>query len=137
MRRTTRIAIVATATAVTAALFGPTTSASAATVGPPADLTIVYQADQKAAPGTWTLHCPSRTGTHPDPEAACDLLETATTDLFAPTPSGVGCLMIWGGPQTAQVVGWWRTWRVSASFSRTNSCEMSRWIGLVPVLPKV
>ncbi len=139
MRPSTRMAIIAVATALTVELFTLTTSTSAATaaVGGPADLTITYLAGPTTAPVTWTLHCPSRTGTHPTPGAACDLLETATTNLFAPTPPGVGCLTIWGGPQTARVVGRWRAWAVNASFSLTNSCEMSRWARLVPVLPKV
>lgn len=139
MQLPARAMTVALASALAIGASSLTTGASASTAagGGPADLTITYQSEPTAPTVTWVLRCPSRTGTHPAAGAACDLLESATTNLFAPVPPLTGCLTIWGGPQTARVVGVWRGKSVRASFSRTNSCEMYRWYDLVPVLPKV
>jgi hypothetical protein len=47
----------------------------------------------------------------------------------------MGCTMVYGGPERATVTGTWRGQHVSAQFSRTNGCEISRWSRMVPLLP--
>jgi hypothetical protein len=138
VRLHTRTLIMASATVLAAGLLGLATgtSAVAADSGGAADLTIVYRDSPSAEPVTWALHCPSGTGTHPDPVGACARLDAATTNLFAPTPPGILCLQVWGGPQTAQVFGQWRGSGVYGSFNLVNGCEIHRWKQLVPVLPK-
>jgi hypothetical protein len=56
------------------------------------------------------------------------------TALFAPVPKNVACTEIYGGPQTARVIGAVKGNRVWASLSRTNGCEISRWDRLSPWL---
>ena len=46
---------------------------------------------------------------------------------FAPTPAGVACSMIYGGPETATVKGTLRGQPIDAQFSRTDGCQTSRW----------
>jgi hypothetical protein len=102
-----------------------------------ASLSIVYRADTAKQPVTWTLNCPSRTGTHPNASGACDRLESLTGDPFAPVPKGTLCLTIYGGPQTASITGNLGDMRVAASFRLVDSCEIARWKKLVPVLPDI
>jgi hypothetical protein len=45
------------------------------------------------------------------------------------------CSMVYGGPQTATVAGWWHGKAVDASYSRTNSCQTSRWNTLAALFP--
>jgi hypothetical protein len=102
-----------------------------------ASLSIIYRADAAAQAVTWSLECPARTGTHPNPFGACDRLANLSGDPFTPVPKGTLCLDVYGGPQTASVTGSWGQTRVSASFRLNNSCEIARWQKLVPVLPTV
>lgn len=102
-----------------------------------ASLSISYRADAASQPVTWTLECPGRTGTHPNPSGACDRLASLAGDPFTPVPKGTLCLDVYGGPQTASVTGTWGQTRVSASFRLNNSCEIARWQKLVPLLPGV
>ena len=44
------------------------------------------------------------------------------------------CTEIYGGPQTARVVGTLKGKRVWASFGRVNGCQISRWQGVSPWL---
>jgi hypothetical protein len=43
--------------------------------------------------------------------------------------------MQYGGPATARITGTWHGRPVDATYKRTDGCEISRWQGLVPVLP--
>ncbi|WNI16523.1 hypothetical protein [Actinacidiphila sp. ITFR-21] len=52
-----------------------------------------------------------------------------------PVPEGQACTMIYGGPQTAEVIGTWAGRWVRESYRRTNGCEVARWSRMVPVLP--
>ncbi len=86
-----------------------------------------------SAQRTYTLGCDPPGGDHPDPEAACAALAAARRP-FAPVPKDLQCTQIYGGPQTATIAGTWRGEQVSASFDRTDGCEIARWDALAPVL---
>ncbi|HUR73598.1 MAG TPA: SSI family serine proteinase inhibitor [Sporichthya sp.] len=100
-------------------------------------LTVTYRADPKSAAVVMQLTCNPTGGDHPRAAEACERLagaEQAGTDPFAkPAPDEI-CTFIYGGPQTATVVGTWHGEGVDAKFSRTNGCEVSRWDAIEPVL---
>ncbi|MDX6370107.1 MAG: hypothetical protein QOG93_1609 [Gaiellaceae bacterium] len=74
----------------------------------------------------YTLRCAPAGGTLPHRAAACrNLLRRRTP--FAPTPKGSACTQIFGGPQTALVIGRLRGKLVRARFSRRDGCEIARW----------
>jgi Subtilisin inhibitor-like len=74
----------------------------------------------------WTLACAPATGTLPGRARACTRL-ARLANPFAPTPKNMACAEIYGGPQTAEVRGFFRGRRVRATFNRTNGCEIDRW----------
>ena len=82
----------------------------------------------EGAPGkrVWTLRCGPVGGTLPHRAAACSKLARLTRP-FAPTPAGVACTQIYGGPQEALVTGRFRDHAVRARFSRKDGCEIARW----------
>ncbi len=90
------------------------------------DLTVVVKAGPGKAERTYTLGCDPARGDHPDPEAACRVLDELAKP-FAPVPREAMCTEIYGGPQTAKVTGTFRGEQVNADFSRTNGCEIDRW----------
>jgi hypothetical protein len=100
-------------------------------------LTVTFKADDKSKPVVMTLSCHPTGGDHPRAEEACarlDAVEQDGTDPFAkPAPDEV-CTYIYGGPQTAAVVGTWKGEAVDAKFSRANGCEIARWNAIEPVL---
>ncbi|MEV7200065.1 SSI family serine proteinase inhibitor [Streptomyces griseoluteus] len=147
-------AIPVPATAVTPALAAPARPASAAAAhdapGPalpppplPDDrtgdhLTLVVHGAGPGRDGVRQLFCHPDSGDHPDPAAACRVLDENTRwgqDTFAPVPPDGICTMIDGGPATAHVTGHWAGRPVDADFSRRNGCEIARWDRLVPFLP--
>jgi hypothetical protein len=73
----------------------------------------------------WTLRCPDG-GTLPDAAEACSKLESLD-DPFAPVPKEVACTQVYGGPQEADVRGFFRGRPVEAHFDRGNGCEIARW----------
>lgn len=93
------------------------------------------------ADGTFELECGPTGGSHPRGQAACDrLAEAGATragrqELFAPTPEGAMCTMIYGGDATARIVGTWEGRAVDTTAGRGDGCEIARWNSLVPVLP--
>jgi hypothetical protein len=44
------------------------------------------------------------------------------------------CTMIYGGSQTATVMGRWHGMPVHAAYSQVNGCEIARWRNMAPVL---
>ncbi len=82
----------------------------------------------------WTLSCDPTGGTHPEPDAACEVIATLGDEAFAPVPPDQGCTMIYGGPQTATVAGARDGQIVDASYSRQNGCEIARWDAVVDLL---
>ncbi len=112
-------------------LLGPDDTA------PATKLTVTYRADDKSAPVVMQLSCEPTGGDHPRAADACTSLATAEqsdSDPFAKPAKDEMCTFIYGGPQTATVVGTWNGAGVDAKFSRANGCEISRWDAIEPVL---
>jgi hypothetical protein len=61
------------------------------------------------------------------PAQACGKLLAAGRAIFAPTPRGMACTMIYGGSQEALVTGTLDGQKVWARFRRRDGCEISRW----------
>jgi hypothetical protein len=72
-----------------------------------------------------------------DASPACRAAERLKPRDFDPVPDNVACTDIFGGPQTARVSGTLRGERVSATFSRSNGCEIHRWDTVAPLLDEV
>ncbi|WP_432487735.1 SSI family serine proteinase inhibitor [Kineococcus sp. SYSU DK018] len=92
--------------------------------------------DGSGGTSTWTLTCaPDGTagGDHPDAAAACAAL-TAAQQPFAPVPKDRVCTQVYGGPQRATVTGTWGGEEVSATFERTDGCQIARWDRVAPLL---
>jgi len=53
--------------------------------------------------------------------------------IFTPTPPNTACSMIYGGPETARVTGTVRSTKVKATFSRTDGCQIDRWLNALPL----
>ena len=96
-------------------------------------LTVRVDSGASTPSHSYTLTCDPAGGDHPAAVAACSAL-AAVGDPFRPTPSGMACDLIYGGPQRATVTGTYRGRAVSASFSRVNGCEVARWNALVALL---
>jgi hypothetical protein len=89
----------------------------------PAETNLLVRVDRDGPKGAKPAHsvrvrCPGD---------RCGATRGITTKDFAPTPRGVACSMIYGGPQTATVKGTLRGKPVDARFSRTDGCQTSRW----------
>lgn len=106
----------------------------------PTELTVVYQRDPHQKPRTWHLTCDPVGGDHPNAVRACAILDRAAVkgrhhrDPFAPTPAGLMCSQLYGGPEVSHVTGIWRGKPVKAEFNRANGCEIARWDSLAPLL---
>jgi hypothetical protein len=83
----------------------------------------------------WTLSCDPAGGTHPKPAEACAALAAKGKTALPPVSTGVMCTQIYGGPQTAKIVGTWDGKPVNATFSRQNGCQVNRWKALEGLLP--
>jgi hypothetical protein len=100
---------------------GSAASAHAARVS----LTIGVTGEPGATPERWTLRCDPAGGTHPDPQAACNVLLHAKSP-FAAVPSHLMCPMIPADTKTAVVKGTWFGKHIDTSFNR-SACGMLRW----------
>jgi Subtilisin inhibitor-like len=124
-----RIALVVAATALLAAGCArvdpsPATKRAAK---PTTRTSLLIEVSPGAGPDrVWTLACAQPAGTLPGRARACARL-ARLANPFAPTPKNVACTEIYGGPQTAEVRGFFRGRPVRATFNRTNGCEISRW----------
>lgn len=76
-----------------------------------------------------TLTCDPPGGDHPQPEAACQVV-----DQLQPLPSDVVCAEVYGGPETATVRGTVRGRPVDLALSRTDACRTAQWDRLAPLL---
>jgi hypothetical protein len=85
-------------------------------------------------PAEWTLTCDPAGGDHPDPEAACTVLEDVDAEILEPVPEDQPCTMIYGGPERAHVSGSLDGSEITAEFSREEGCEMHRWDEMGAVL---
>jgi len=98
----------------------------------PSELRVTVRTRSGSTARTYTLRCDPTGGDHPDPEAACAALDRAAR-AFAPVPKEQLCTQTYGGPQTAAIEGTWRGTMVSATFDRTDGCEIARWDSLAAV----
>ena len=101
-------------------------------------LTVTVRQAGGSADGTYELYCHPGGGTHPDVTGACEAVGRNTQwgkDPFAPVPPGSMCTMVYGGPATAHVTGTWAGRPVDTTYDRGNGCAISRWNGMVPLLP--
>ncbi|MBK5216032.1 MAG: hypothetical protein JJE02_00490 [Propionibacteriales bacterium] len=98
-------------------------------------LTITYKADGNVAEKSYELSCEPTGGDHPGAAEACGALEGIDLDVFQPVPAGNACTMIYGGPETATVVGTVNGDKVNAKFSRENGCEIARWDAVTALFP--
>ena len=90
-------------------------------------LRIAVRAGPGAPARVTTLRCDPSGGTVAQPAQACRRLLAAGRGIFAPTPPGTACTMIYGGPQEALVTGTLRGVKVWARLRRRNGCEIARW----------
>jgi hypothetical protein len=67
----------------------------------------------------WVVRCPGA--------APCARLEEGGRTLFQPTPRGIVCTDIYGGPQVAYVRGTLAGRRIWAHFTRADGCQIARW----------
>jgi hypothetical protein len=128
-----RTAVLGSVLAATAVFASPALAASNTTQ--PTLLSVEYATDYSHPSETWVLGCGPQFGsdgsygTHPNAKAACDLLNSAEGDLFAPLDKKDPRLCpapIHPDYQHARVVGLWRGQRVDTTFIRTDLCEISR-----------
>ena len=112
------------------------TGASLASPQATTTLRITYWEDgsRTAASESWTLRCDPPRGTLPQPARACMRLFSSGARAFAPTPQGMACTEIYGGPQKARVVGIAAGDRVWATFARADGCQIARWNRITPWL---
>jgi hypothetical protein len=103
-------------------------SALAAILATVVSLHISVWPNGEGRPGmrSYTLRCAPAAGTLPHRAAACTKL-TRLEHPFAPTPRGVACTQIYGGPQEALVTGRFRGRLVRARFGRKDGCQIARW----------
>ena len=90
-------------------------------------LRIAVRASPGAPARVTTLRCDPPGGTVVQPAQACRRLLTGGRGIFAPTPLGTACTMIYGGPQEALVTGTLRGVKVRARLRRRDGCEIARW----------
>jgi hypothetical protein len=124
------------ALAVIAAVLVGCGSASSAGASAATSLTITYWPNgmHAGATKTWRLRCSPARGTLPRPAVACRRLAAGGPRLFAAVPKNVVCAQIYGGPQTARVVGTLDGRRIGAAFSRSDGCQIGRWSRVSPWL---
>ena len=82
--------------------------------------------DAGATPKVMTLTCDPAGGNHPQPAQACAALAKAGGSIFKPVPKGQVCSMLYGGPQTATVIGTYGGKEVDATLPRTPGCAVAR-----------
>ncbi|MBT2584880.1 SSI family serine proteinase inhibitor [Arthrobacter sp. ISL-95] len=116
-----------------------TPGASAATGAGNAELSITLVETPESAPQTLTLVCkdgaPAAESSHPSAAKACTTLKNGPTILSpAPTRTDQACTMQYGGPATAKVTGSVDGKEVSASFNRTDGCQIALWDAAKSVL---
>ena len=105
--------------------------------GPAGIADVVVRVDPDGARGPKPAHRLHVVCTKPQQSQACGAAAGISAADLRPTPKGVACADIFGGPQTATIVGVMRGDKVDARFSRTNGCEIKRWNGVADLLSQV
>lgn len=104
-----------------------------------ASLRISIKPSTGAPAQEFTLDCTGaqvgKASTLPNAEAACARVLELGGDFFRPQPdANRTCTQQYGGPQTADITGTVNGQPVTATFSRTDGCQIARWNTLAPVL---
>lgn len=110
--------------------------AYATTGAPKANLIIQYQPTTSNASLKLSVACAgsrATAGSHPNRKAICALLAKKGVKIFASPPTGTACSMIYGGPETARVTGTVGSTKVKAAFSKTDGCQVARWLTALPL----
>jgi Subtilisin inhibitor-like len=115
------------------AMPGEASSATPSATGA-TDLRIVVH-DGSGKTSTWRLTCDPPGGSHPDPKAACRVLEANGAAALPAVPKDKVCTQIYGGPETATITGTWQGQQVLSHFARNDGCQISRWKLLEGLLP--
>jgi hypothetical protein len=97
-------------------------------------ITVWPEGSAQPANKVYTLKCTPVGGTLPKRAAACTKLMRVERP-FAPTPMGMACTQINGGPQEALLTGRFRGKLVRVRFSRKDGCEIARWNRVRFLLP--
>jgi hypothetical protein len=105
--------------------------------GPAGIASVVVRVDPDGARGPKPARELRLTCTKPQQSQACGAAAGISATDLRPTPKGIACTQIYGGPQTATIVGVIRGQQVNARFSRVNGCEMRRWDGVADLLNQV
>ena len=113
----------------------PTSPVPTASPSAQSRLTVVYRDGDEVS--TWELTCSPAGGTHPDPQAACEVLDKNDGAAFKPVAQSKMCTQVYGGPDTATIKGTWRGRDVDSRFNQTNGCEIGRWEALIGLLPPI
>lgn len=122
--------------------FNPNPSATPAVTGPaatgPTDLTVTVTATPGAEAVVYRFVAsgatPDAASTVPDPAAALAALELGGEKIFFPASAPPqNCTQQYGGPEVATVAGTFKGRAVTAQFSRTDGCQISRWQALAPL----
>lgn len=117
------------------AIIVATFAVPAAALAGAIDLRIAYRTSHAAAPRTLTLRCDPARGTVAHPDAACRRLRAIGANAFAPTPKGMACAELYGGPMTALVTGSYYGRQVWARLTRIDGCAIERWSRVGFLLP--
>ena len=118
----------------TLALAAATTAVGGQTAVTSIRVTYWNDSSDTSPSAVWTLRCAPASGSLQRPQRACDRLASGGAKLFAPSPRGIACTEIYGGPQKARVVGTVDRAHVWATFARTNGCQIARWQRISPWL---
>ena len=86
---------------------------------------------------TWQLTCEPPGGNHFDPAAACAALAKNGASALPAVPKDKMCTQNIAGPQTAVLLGTYRSQRVQSRFNLRNGCEIARWKALEGLLPPI
>jgi hypothetical protein len=105
--------------------------------GPAGIADVVVRVDPDGARGPKPAHRLHVVCTKPQQSQACGAAAGIAAADLRPTPKGIACTQIYGGPQTATIVGVIRGQQVDARFSRVNGCETKRWNGVADLLDQV
>jgi hypothetical protein len=126
------LAVVATVALAAAAAVASGRAATGTT-----SLTVLYWSDGPAGGPAerWTLRCGPAGGTHPQAARACQRLAALGAAAFRPVRDDAVCTQVFGGPQTALVVGTYKGRRIWTRFNRKDGCQIARWNQHVPLLP--
>jgi hypothetical protein len=89
-------------------------------------LSIVFSPNNGGPQTRWTLSCGPAGGTLSGAAQACARLQ-GMDNPFLPVPANMACTDVYGGPETARVVGTFRGRHIWVVFRRTNGCEIARW----------